>query len=461
MSALSILKEQVEENEDKILAIFGIDEGRLSYEERSGEKTDFLEIKVFTPDARLKGIAWFFGNKRAYIEDVKKMQARKENQRVDMVLIAKEGTTAAGKKILKESGIDIVKDLKSVKTKEKKKKRKKKVTKHKQEITIDDDFAISEEQSEINKKAVMLANKREPEIVKVTPIDEEQGIYDIKGYSSTNDPLIIYRTIDKATIGVKEVRKFVEDLGDTKKVPAAIIGRDKFTPSAKKEANEHGINLISLKEEAETEGSEEKKEYMERLAEGAIEIIEHRGYEIVRESDAQYTTLVAGSEKLGTYIIARKKDGTDDKKMLILLPNEEVVRVATVRSFKEQMEALGIEEGMMIALKRFTYTAERECRALGIIPIRKNHPVFNIFNHFLVPEHRILSKKEVREVLKKYNCKLHQLPKIYEDDPGVVAIDARIGDVIEIERAPDVKFYRLVIGRPDVEKYQETPTITN
>ncbi|RMG42384.1 MAG: hypothetical protein D6732_01140 [Methanobacteriota archaeon] len=115
----------------------------------------------------------------------------------------------------------------------------------------------------------------------------------------------------------------------------------------------------------------------------------------------------------------------------------------------------------MIALKRFTYTAERECRALGIIPIRKNHPVFNIFNHFLVPEHRILSKKEVREVLKKYNCKLHQLPKIYEDDPGVVAIDARIGDVIEIERAPDVKFYRLVIGRPDVEKYQETPTITN
>ncbi len=462
MSAINILQEQIEENQDKVFAIFGIDEGRLSTEERTGEKADFLEIKVFTSDARLKGIAWYFGNKRAYIEDVKKMKTRKESQKVDMVLIAGEGTTAAGKKILKEAGIKLVKDLKSVKVTEKKKRRTKKKKKKVVETTIDDDISIATDASDLIKKAVSLANKREPEIVKVTPVNEKEGIFDVKGLSSTNDPLIIYRTIEKNTVGVKEIRSFVEDMEDIiKKVPVAILGRDKFTPSAKKEAQEHGINLVSFKDEKETEGSAEKQEYMERLAEGAIEIIEHRGYKILKESDAQYSSLVAGSEKLGTYIIAVKENEKGTSKMLILLPNEEVVRVATVRAFKDQMDALGVDEGMMIALKRFTYTAERECRTLNIIPIRKNHPVFNIFNHFLVPEHRVLSKKEVREVLKKYNCKMHQLPKIYEDDPGVVAIDARIGDVIEIERAPDVKFYRLVIGRPDIEKYQEQSALTN
>ena len=290
-------------------------------------------------------------------------------------------------------------------------------------------------------------------------VKDHEGVYDVKGYSSTNDLLVIYRTIDKPTIGVKEVRKFIQEIEGLSNVPSAILGQDKFTPSARKEAMEHNINLISLKDEIETEGSKEKQEYMDRLAEGAVEIIEHRGYQIVKESDPQYSNLIAGSEKLGNYIIAIKKDknGEVTSKMLILLPNEEVVRVATVRAFKEQMDSLGIDEGMMIALKRFTYTAERECRALDIIPIRKNHPVFNIFNHFLVPEHRILSKAEVRELLKSYNCKLHQLPKIYSDDPGVVAIDGKIGDVLEIQRSEDVKFYRLVVGRPDIEKYEDTP----
>ncbi len=54
--------------------------------------------------------------------------------------------------------------------------------------------------------------------------------------------------------------------------------------------------------------------------------------------------------------------------------------------------------------------------------------------HVLVPEHRVLSKEEGEEVLRRYRVKPHQLPLIKSSDPVARAIGAKPGDIVEIKR---------------------------
>jgi len=74
---------------------------------------------------------------------------------------------------------------------------------------------------------------------------------------------------------------------------------------------------------------------------------------------------------------------------------------------------------------------------------------FTIFDHVLVPEHRVLSEEEKGELLKKYNIKPSQLPQIKTSDPAVQALDAKPGDIIEIKRKSPTAgvyyYYRIVV----------------
>jgi len=72
-----------------------------------------------------------------------------------------------------------------------------------------------------------------------------------------------------------------------------------------------------------------------------------------------------------------------------------------------------------------------------------------IFEHELVPEHSILSKKELGELLQRYRIKPYQLPFIRVSDPTVVAVDAKPGDILKIVRksstAGETVVYRYVV----------------
>jgi DNA-directed RNA polymerase subunit H len=74
--------------------------------------------------------------------------------------------------------------------------------------------------------------------------------------------------------------------------------------------------------------------------------------------------------------------------------------------------------------------------------------IFNIFDHQLVPKHRVLPEKEREDMLKKYGITAKQLPRIAMGDPAILAIDAKPGDIIEISRSSAVaghsKYYRTV-----------------
>jgi len=80
---------------------------------------------------------------------------------------------------------------------------------------------------------------------------------------------------------------------------------------------------------------------------------------------------------------------------------------------------------------------------------KKNISKVNILEHVLVPSHRILSEEDRKVLLKKYNIKPSQLPKILASDPAVVAIGAKPRDILEITRRSQVAgvtlAYRIVV----------------
>ena len=70
-------------------------------------------------------------------------------------------------------------------------------------------------------------------------------------------------------------------------------------------------------------------------------------------------------------------------------------------------------------------------------------------DHAYVPKHEIMTKKEAEEVLKKYNCKPTELPLIFVNDPAILGLGVKPGDMIKITRksatAGESIYYRYVV----------------
>jgi len=73
----------------------------------------------------------------------------------------------------------------------------------------------------------------------------------------------------------------------------------------------------------------------------------------------------------------------------------------------------------------------------------------DIMKHNLVPTHEIISEKEQKEIMDKYNITPDQLPKILNTDPVSIFIGAQPGQIIKITReshtAKEAVAYRLVV----------------
>ena len=76
--------------------------------------------------------------------------------------------------------------------------------------------------------------------------------------------------------------------------------------------------------------------------------------------------------------------------------------------------------------------------------------MFNILDHKLVPEHRVMSEEEKQDIKQKYNIvKDSEFPEISRYDPVAMVIGLRPGMVCEITRSSKTaiqsKYYRLCI----------------
>ena len=70
-------------------------------------------------------------------------------------------------------------------------------------------------------------------------------------------------------------------------------------------------------------------------------------------------------------------------------------------------------------------------------------------HHMLVPKHEIIAIEEAEQVLEKYHCKAIELPLIFANDPAIVGLGVKPGDMIRITRksatAGESFYYRYVV----------------
>lgn len=69
-------------------------------------------------------------------------------------------------------------------------------------------------------------------------------------------------------------------------------------------------------------------------------------------------------------------------------------------------------------------------------------------DHELIPEHEIMSDKEVRELVKGLGLEVSNLPRILTTDPQAVKLGAKAGQVIRINRKDgnvSYPYYRVVV----------------
>lgn len=158
---------------------------------------------------------------------------------------------------------------------------------------------------------------------------------------------------------------------------------------------------------------------------GLSSILELRGYKILETQDHEE----------GIDIIAEMKDESGKKvRLLVFIPEKEVVGVKIIRDITKKVEEEGFTRVLISAKEKFTPYAKREAKENQIELLAGPFPLFDIFSHELVPDHKFATKDEIEKLQRKFGIKLSQLPKISEYDPVVRTLGARVGDVLRITR---------------------------
>ncbi|RLI11704.1 DNA-directed RNA polymerase subunit H [Candidatus Bathyarchaeota archaeon] len=174
--------------------------------------------------------------------------------------------------------------------------------------------------------------------------------------------------------------------------------------------------------------------------------MEIRGYEEVGSEVLEEPRELKGRK----LITAKDKEGS--LVLFLCISVSTNVTAKHIEAFRRLLVSRGASRGIVIARSRYVREAKiraRRSKEPKIELIPREFPTFNIFKHEYVPEHRILSPEEAKEVLERYKVKPYQLPWIRASDPAVIAIGAEPGDIIEIKRrsetAGEAVFYRYVV----------------
>ncbi len=72
------------------------------------------------------------------------------------------------------------------------------------------------------------------------------------------------------------------------------------------------------------------------------------------------------------------------------------------------------------------------------------------FGEELLVKHELLSESEAKKVAKKFGVPLEKFPKMFNDDPQALRIDAKPGSLVLIHRddpTSKYEYYRYVIER--------------
>lgn len=151
-------------------------------------------------------------------------------------------------------------------------------------------------------------------------------------------------------------------------------------------------------------------------------LIKLRGYKLLAEEEAKEGRFLTVKEPRGKTLLIWAIDGV------------ETIGIRYVNQLSKRVESKKLDGGIIISTGRYTYSANANSKKKGVELIPTNFPAFNIFEHYLVPKHEILTPEEKEEVLRKYRVKPYQLPLLRTSDPVSKVIGAKPGDLVRIIR---------------------------
>jgi DNA-directed RNA polymerase subunit H len=132
------------------------------------------------------------------------------------------------------------------------------------------------------------------------------------------------------------------------------------------------------------------------------------------------------------YVINIPQD--KEKALVWCILDQTTVGIAMMNALYKLLGEKGLERAIVISEGRFTHAAKQGAKKRKVELLPKSFPVFEIFEHKLVPKHEILSEKEKSQILAEYKIQPYQMPQIKATDPAVKAIGAKPGDMLKIIR---------------------------
>ena len=137
-------------------------------------------------------------------------------------------------------------------------------------------------------------------------------------------------------------------------------------------------------------------------------------------------------ENAFSYII--KIPGTKEKAIVWCFLGAATVGIVAMNTLYKFLKEKELERAIVITEGRYTHAVKQRAKKRKVELLPKTFPVFDIFEHALVPKHEILSRKEREQLLIQYKVHPYQMPQIKANDPVVKAIGAKPGDILKIVR---------------------------
>ena len=132
------------------------------------------------------------------------------------------------------------------------------------------------------------------------------------------------------------------------------------------------------------------------------------------------------------YIVNIPED--KEKAMIYCILNEATVGIAMMNQLYKLLKERELERAIVITEGRYTHAVKQGAKKKKVELLLKSFPVFDIFEHGLVPKHEILSEKEKKQLVENYKVRPYQIPQIISSDPAVKVIGGKPGDVLKVIR---------------------------
>jgi len=140
-----------------------------------------------------------------------------------------------------------------------------------------------------------------------------------------------------------------------------------------------------------------------------------------------------------TLLCVRSDD--PNKKIFVFFPGEEKVDVKALQQYADKMQEQQVYFAIIVVendMSPFAKKALEEAKPQYNIEVFKEAELqVDITEHELVPKHEVLTDDEKQQLLKRYNLKDSQLPRMFPKDPISRYFGLQRGQVVKIIRSSE------------------------